>query len=57
MKKFSTDDRNLVNKSVNWALRHIGKRNIELNKEAIKICVRLINSNSKSANWIGKDAF
>jgi hypothetical protein len=33
--KASTDERNYVRKSVNWALRHIGKRNTALNKAAL----------------------
>jgi len=54
--KHSVDDRNFVNKAVNWALRQIGKRNIELNKEAISVSKSLIESESKSAKWIGRDA-
>ena len=30
------DERNFVSKAVNWALRNIGKRNIRLNREAIR---------------------
>ncbi len=53
---YSTDDRNIVKKAVNWAIRQIGKRNLELNKVAVNLCQRLILLNSKSANWIAKDA-
>lgn len=53
----SDDERNFVKKAVNWALRQIGKRNIQLNKKAIEVSEKLINSDSKSAKWIGKDAF
>jgi 3-methyladenine DNA glycosylase AlkD len=52
----SDDERNFVKKAVNWALRQIGKRNIFLNKKAIEVSEKLINSDSKSAKWIGKDA-
>jgi len=34
IKKESTDSRNYVKKAVNWALRQIGKRNLNLNKIA-----------------------
>lgn len=54
--KYSTDDRNFVKKAVNWALRQIGKRNLELNKEAIKICDVLLKTESKSAKWIASNA-
>ena len=54
--EYSTDERNFVKKAVNWALRQIGKRNLYLNKEAIKVCKKLLEFDSKSANWIAKDA-
>lgn len=54
--KHSNDDRNFVKKAVNWALRSIGKRNIDLKKKAIVIADDLMNSDLKSAQWIGKDA-
>ncbi|MCW8849058.1 MAG: DNA alkylation repair protein [Melioribacteraceae bacterium] len=53
---YSQDERNFVKKAVNWALRQIGKRNMQLNEEAIKVCKTLLDSDSKSANWIAKDA-
>ena len=39
--KGATDGRNFVKKAVNWALRQIGKRNANLNQEAIE-CARRI---------------
>jgi len=58
IKKYSTDERNFVRKAVNWALRQIGKRNIRLNKGAIKTAkeIQKIKMNSKSAKWIAYDA-
>lgn len=50
------DPRNLVKKAVNWALRQIGKRNLYLNRKAIRIAERLTERESKSARWIGTDA-
>jgi 3-methyladenine DNA glycosylase AlkD len=52
----SVDERLYVKKAVNWALRSIGKRNIDLNKLAIQTAEELMATNSKSAQWIGKDA-
>ena len=52
----STDNRNYVKKAVNWALRHIGKRNLKLNRKAIKIAKQIDKMDSKSAKWIAKDA-
>jgi 3-methyladenine DNA glycosylase AlkD len=42
IKKAVNDERNFVKKSVNWALRQIGKRNKNLNKEAIKLAREII---------------
>ncbi|MEO8096734.1 MAG: DNA alkylation repair protein [Acidobacteriota bacterium] len=52
----ATDDRNFVKKAVNWALRQIGKRNPALRVEALKVALRLAESELASARWIGKDA-
>ena len=53
----ANDERNFVKKAVNWALRQIGKRNSNLNKLAVEISQELIAVESKSAKWIGRDAF
>ncbi|MDP2720017.1 MAG: DNA alkylation repair protein [Dehalococcoidia bacterium] len=54
--KGSTDERNFVKKAVNWALRHIGKRNVELNKAAIIAAEQIRKLDSKAARWIASDA-
>lgn len=56
IEKYSADERNFVKKAVNWALRQIGKRNLLLNKEALKLAKKLSDSEKKSARWIGADA-
>jgi 3-methyladenine DNA glycosylase AlkD len=50
------DDRIYVKKAVNWALRNIGKRNIDLNKKALVVANRILAMDSKSAKWIAKNA-
>jgi 3-methyladenine DNA glycosylase AlkD len=50
------DERNFVRKAVNWALRNIGKRNIRLNREAIRAAERIRQLDSRSARWIAADA-
>jgi len=57
IKKYSTDDRNFVKKSVNWALRQIGKRNWYLNRQAIKTAKNIKKIDSKSARWVASNAF
>ncbi|MFH1424741.1 MAG: DNA alkylation repair protein [archaeon] len=56
IKKYSTDERNFVKKAVNWALRQIGKRNLALNKKAIKVAKEIQKIDSKAAKWIANDA-
>jgi len=56
IKACSTDERKYVKKAVNWALRQIGKRNIILNKEAIRISLEIQKIPSTSARWISSDA-
>jgi len=52
----ATDERHFVKKSVNMALRAIGKRNAELNAAALSVAKRLATSDNAFAQWIGKDA-
>ncbi|MDD4898140.1 MAG: DNA alkylation repair protein [Methanocellales archaeon] len=52
----ATDERNYVKKAVNWALRNIGKRNVELNRRVIEFAEELLETDSKAARWIAKDA-
>ena len=56
IKKHSIDDRNYVKKAVNWALRNIGKRNLDLNNQMIKLSEEILKIDSKSAKWIARDA-
>ncbi len=56
IKMESIDERNFVKKAVNWALRQIGKRNIRLNRLAIKTADEILLIDSKSAKWIASDA-
>jgi 3-methyladenine DNA glycosylase AlkD len=56
IKRESIDNRNYVKKAVNWALRQIGKRNLSLNKVAIKTAEEIQQLDSRSARWIAADA-
>jgi 3-methyladenine DNA glycosylase AlkD len=57
IEKYSGDERNFVKKAVNWALRQIGKRNHALCAHALAVAGNLKKRESKSARWIGSDAF
>lgn len=52
----SDDDRNFVRKSVNWALRNIGKRNTALNNQALKTAYKIRERGTRAARWIAADA-
>lgn len=56
IKRYATHERNFVKKSVNWALRQIGKRNAALRKQAIRTAKEIEQMESASARWIAKDA-
>lgn len=52
----ANDERNFVKKSVNMALRAVGKRNPVLNAAAIKTADRLAKSDEAVARWVGSHA-
>lgn len=54
--KHSNDSRNFVKKSVNWALRSIGKRNSYLNKKALLLSKEILLLDNKSSQWIANNA-
>ncbi len=56
IKREANDNRNFVKKAVNWSLRQIGKRNLNLNKKAIKTAKDIQKMDSKAAKWIANDA-
>jgi len=56
IKRESVDGRNYVKKAVNWALRHIGKRNAALNIMAIEVAREIQAAGSRPGRWIASDA-
>ena len=56
IKQAANDERLYVKKAVNWALRNIGKRNIDLKEAAIDVANEILKFDSKSAKWIAKNA-
>lgn len=52
----SWDNRLYVRKAVSWALRSIGKRNLDLKYRAIDTAHAILQIQTKSAQWIAKDA-
>jgi 3-methyladenine DNA glycosylase AlkD len=56
IRRESGDDRNMVRKAVNWALRQIGKRNPPLNAAAIAAAEDIRALGSRSGRWIAAHA-
>ena len=52
----ATAPRNFVKKAVNWALRNIGKRNLNLNAAAIETAKQIGEIDDKTARWIASNA-
>jgi len=51
----ATDERNFVKKAVSWALRNIGKRNLNLNEAVINAAKEIQRLDSKAARWVASD--
>jgi 3-methyladenine DNA glycosylase AlkD len=56
IKREAGDGRNFVKKAVNWALRQIGKRNLRLNRAAIRAAREIQKLGTPSGRWIAADA-
>src|SRR6266487_2429366 len=56
IKHYADDERNFVKKAVNWALRQIGKRNSHLRTLALECAYDIQRMDSKTAQWLAKDA-
>lgn len=56
IKREANDERLYVKKAVNWALRNIGKRNIDLNRRAIETANEILKIDTKTAKWIANNA-
>ena len=56
IKRECTDERMYVKKAVNWALRNIGKRNVDLKTKAILVAEEMLELDDKSAKWIASNA-
>ena len=56
IRRQATDERNFVKKAVNWALRQIGKRNLRLNRLAIRTAKQIRSMDSRAARWVASDA-
>lgn len=56
IKEGSKDNRNFVKKSVNWALRQIGKPNAENNKKALELAYEILEIDNGASSWVARSA-
>jgi 3-methyladenine DNA glycosylase AlkD len=56
IEKGAGDNRNYVKKAINWAVRQMGKRNLDLREECVALSERLKAQGTPSARWIAADA-
>ena len=56
LKEGSKDNRNFVKKSVNWAIRQIGKIDIENNRKALGLAYEILEIDCKASKWVARGA-
>jgi len=56
IRRHAAEERHIVKKAVNWALRQIGKRNARLNRLAIRTANQIRAMDSSAARWVASDA-
>jgi 3-methyladenine DNA glycosylase AlkD len=54
--RHAEDERIYVKKAGNWALRNVGKRNVDLNTQAFAAAKRILAKDSSGAKWIANNA-
>jgi 3-methyladenine DNA glycosylase AlkD len=52
----ATDERRMVGKGVSWALRQVGKRDLECNARAIEAAQRLAEADDPASRRVGREA-
>ena len=56
LKEGSMDNRNFVKKSVNWAIRQIGKIDRQNNRKALDLSYEILEMDSKASKWVARGA-
>lgn len=56
LKEGSKDNRNFVKKSVNWAIRQIGKIDRQNNRKALGFAYEIMEMDSKASKWVARGA-
>lgn len=56
IKEASKDNRNFVKKSINWAIRQIGKIDLENNRKALDLAYEILEIDNKASKWVARGA-
>ena len=56
IKEGSKDNRNFVKKSVNWAIRQIGKSNAQNNRKALDLAYEILEMDNRASKWVAHGA-
>ncbi len=56
IREASKDARNFVKKSVNWAIRQIGKIDLENNRKALDLAYEILEMDNKASKWVARGA-
>ena len=56
LKEGSKDSRNFVKKSVNWAIRQIGKTNAKNNARALDLAWEILEIDNRTSKWVARGA-
>jgi 3-methyladenine DNA glycosylase AlkD len=56
IKEASKDSRNFVKKSVNWAIRQIGKIDLENNRKALGLAYEMMEMDNNASKWVARGA-
>ena len=56
IREASKDGRNFVKKSVNWAIRQIGKIDLENNRKALDLAYEILEMDNKASKWVARGA-
>lgn len=56
IRREADDDRDMVRKAINWALRQIGKHSRALHSEACATAEAILTRDTPAGNWIARDA-
>lgn len=56
IREASKDGRNFVKKSVNWAIRQIGKIDLENNRKALSLAYEILEMDNKASKWVARGA-